>query len=41
MADEMTEGCMNARSLMAIAAHCDDVELNFGATMLKYHEDHA
>jgi LmbE family N-acetylglucosaminyl deacetylase len=24
--------------LMVIAAHCDDVEFNFGSTMLKYHE---
>lgn len=29
---------MKAKTLMSIAAHCDDIELNFGATMLKYHE---
>jgi len=26
------------RSLMVIGAHCDDIEFNYGATMLKYHE---
>ncbi len=29
---------MNKKSLMVIAAHCDDIELNFAGTMLKYHE---
>lgn len=29
---------MKPSKLMSIAAHCDDIELNFGATMLKYHE---
>ncbi|MFA7158426.1 MAG: PIG-L family deacetylase [Kiritimatiellia bacterium] len=29
---------MGKNKLMVIAAHCDDIELNFGATMLKYHE---
>ena len=25
-------------ALMTIGAHCDDIELNFAGTMLKYHE---
>jgi LmbE family N-acetylglucosaminyl deacetylase len=29
---------MGKKSLMVIGAHCDDIELNFGGTMLKYHE---
>ena len=29
---------MGNKSLMVIGAHCDDIEFNFGATMLKYHE---
>ncbi|MFA7160649.1 MAG: PIG-L family deacetylase [Kiritimatiellia bacterium] len=29
---------MAEKSLMVIAAHCDDIELNFAGTMFKYHE---
>lgn len=26
------------RTLMAVGAHADDVELHFGGTLLKYHD---